>query len=184
MLAGYVPEWVTWADALAHIERVGGYSREDVIAGLTAALRDGNVASCYADTGEAIDRARWYPLLILVEDKPLIDHGGPIQLRRADIERLWPPSPSEPASIGARRTHSATAPALPRPTMSDGELRAWYKTRVQAGKATSEETDWEAARDEFGDRVRRDQIRNLRRELAPPSWRKQGRRKSAENSAE
>jgi hypothetical protein len=69
--------------------------------------------------------------------------------------------------------------------MRDDELGRWYAERVKKSEPTSEATDWEAARLKFGQRVRRDQVRDLRRDLAPKEWRQQGRRrKAAANSAE
>jgi hypothetical protein len=59
-----------------------------------------------------------------------------------------------------------------------------YRVRIPAGSPntttqTSEATDWEAARQEFGDKVRRDQVRHLRRETVPAKWPRQGRRRKA-----
>jgi hypothetical protein len=81
----------------------------------------------------------------------------------------------------------------PRPKAPDAEVREWYKGTYipdcqTAGDRPSEERDQAAAKLKFGDKVRRDQIRDIRRDFAPEDWRKQGRRpnskKSDENSAE
>ena len=71
-----------------------------------------------------------------------------------------------------------------RPQVPDCVVRKWYEDRVQKhidnGTRTSEDDDWPAAKEEFGaDKVRQSQIRDLRRELAPAAWRRQGRRPKA-----
>jgi hypothetical protein len=70
--------------------------------------------------------------------------------------------------------------ATTRPRAPDHKVRAWYKEylkeHLDKGTATSGEDDWAAAQAKFGDAVRQPQIRKLRIELAPPAWRKRGRR--------
>ena len=90
-----------------------------------------------------------------------------------------------PADTAIEQATPSSAPgAMPRPTVRDDELRAWYAGQVEKNEPTSEAADWEAARRKFGQRVRREQVRDLRRKLAPEAWRKQGRRrKAAGNSA-
>jgi hypothetical protein len=78
----------------------------------------------------------------------------------------------------------SSANGLPRPTVRDIELRSWYANHIATSQPTSEALDWEIARRQFGTKVKREQVRALRRELAPESWRKQGRRKAAEKSAD
>ena len=63
-----------------------------------------------------------------------------------------------------------------RPRVPNDVLRRWYEEWIAKGTRTSEEADWTAAKAEFGEKVRQDQIRQLRRVLAPKAWRKQGRR--------
>jgi hypothetical protein len=77
----------------------------------------------------------------------------------------------------------------PRPTISDDRVRSWYKTRVKEctkkGEQPSEAADWKAARDKFGEKIRRDSVRCVRQALAPAEWRRRGRRsKDRSNSAE
>jgi hypothetical protein len=108
-------------------------------------------------------------------------------IHRLALRRFWPSgsTPADAGADGARATSVTTGGALPRPTMRDDELRRWYAERVKKSEPTSEAADWEAARLKFGQKVRRNQVRNLRRELAPNGWRRQGRRgKPAANSAE
>jgi hypothetical protein len=100
------------------------------------------------------------------------------------------PKPAAPRGA----TKRATVNAFPRPKLSDRELREWYKARVnectERGEHPSEATDWQAARERFEDKVRRYQIRDIRHELAPADWHKQGRRaklapiEATRNSAE
>ncbi len=84
-------------------------------------------------------------------------------------------------SLAVTGTTPATASALPRPTLPDDNLRTWYEKQVEKDDPTSEAADWAAARVKFGARVRRDQVRQIRRELAPEAWRQQGRRRKAGN---
>jgi hypothetical protein len=64
---------------------------------------------------------------------------------------------------------------------SGPKLRAWYARWVahhlSAGTEPSRDEELAAARDQFGPRLPRDPLRALRRELAPPTWRRFGRRK-------
>jgi hypothetical protein len=92
--------------------------------------------------------------------------------------------PPPPDTAIEQATASSAPSGLPRPTVRNDELRAWYAGQVEKNEPTSEAADWEAARQTFDQRVRRDQVRDIRRELAPEAWRKQGRRrKAAGNSA-
>jgi hypothetical protein len=123
MPAGYPSAWITWVDALGYIKRVAGCGRDEAIAGLQTALRDGNVASCHADTGAPINAEAWRPGLILIEGKePLIGSRRPIELRRADIERWWPDHGAQAASAveagrGPKRQHRSekSKPRWPQP---------------------------------------------------------------------
>lgn len=79
----------------------------------------------------------------------------------------------------------ASAPRLRAP---DVEVRKWYEGTYipecqTAGKRPSEAKDWAKAKLKFGNKVRREQIRGLRHDLAPDDWRIQGRRPSSTNSA-
>jgi hypothetical protein len=60
---------------------------------------------------------------------------------------------------------------MPRPIVGSGELRKWYETyiadRQRADKPSSEAEDWANAKDKFGIKVRRHQIRELRPAVAP-----------------
>ena len=64
--------------------------------------------------------------------------------------------------------------------VSDRDLRAWYEARVAeltvSGEAPSGDADWEAAKRQFPERITRNRVRDLREQLAPRKWLKQGRR--------
>jgi hypothetical protein len=72
------------------------------------------------------------------------------------------------------------SPTTRAPPLSDRDLREWYEKRVselmERGEAASGEADWEAAKQQFGGRVTRARLRELREQLAPVDWKKQGRR--------
>ena len=100
----------------------------------------------------------------------------------ADMGEPHPSTHPESAQSPAR----ASAPRLRAP---DVEVRKWYEGTYipecqTAGKRPSEAKDWAKAKLKFGNKVRRNQIRELRHALAPDDWRIQGRRPSSPNSAE
>ena len=68
----------------------------------------------------------------------------------------------------------------PGPPVSNRDLRSWYEERVAeltaGGGAPSGEADWEAAKRQFPGRITRNRLRELRDQLAPLEWKKQGRR--------
>jgi hypothetical protein len=78
---------------------------------------------------------------------------------------------------GAAATGSPTKPARP---VSDRDLRSWYEERVAAltagGEASSGEADWQATKQQFPGRVTRNRQRQIRSEIAPADWKRQGRR--------
>jgi hypothetical protein len=66
------------------------------------------------------------------------------------------------------------------PPVSDRDLRSWYEERVTeliaGGGAPSGQADWEAAKRQFSGWITRSRVRELRDQLAPSEWKKQGRR--------
>jgi hypothetical protein len=78
---------------------------------------------------------------------------------------------------GAAAIGLPTKPARP---VSDRDLRSWYEERVAAltagGEASSGEADWEATKRQFPGRVTRNRLRQIRSEIAPADWKRQGRR--------
>jgi hypothetical protein len=124
--------------------------------------------------GDGATSAREVPISggsCLASDQPRQDTGNP---------QLPTHAQSREAPAGTR---------LPRPRLPNAEVGKWYEGTYipecqTAGNRPSEATDWAAAKLKFGNKVRRDQIRDLRRALAPDDWRIQGRRPSSTNSAE
>lgn len=86
-----------------------------------------------------------------------------------------PSAPVEPAPA------AGTALADPKLVCSLAALRYWYASRRSswppAYPAPGEAADIAAASQHFGVKVSRDTIRAIRRELAPPHWKKSGPRK-------
>jgi hypothetical protein len=84
-----------------------------------------------------------------------------------------------------REISAAPAPAKnaaadkPRPTKP--ALRQWWLGRVASWPddkpAPSEDDDWDAVQQHFAPGLSREEFRNVRREVTPPEWRKQGPRK-------
>ncbi|PVE25802.1 hypothetical protein DC522_03240 [Microvirga sp. KLBC 81] len=72
-------------------------------------------------------------------------------------------------------------PTAPR-AFSRARAKQWYKDWItrceQSGDTPSRDKDWEAAKKEVGE-ITREEVRALRRELAPPHWTSFGRRKKA-----
>ena len=64
--------------------------------------------------------------------------------------------------------------------LSVQDLRQWYEGRIaqfkQRGETSSGEDDWTAAKQKFAGRVTRARVREMREQLAPAGWKKQGRR--------
>ncbi len=138
MLAGYLPAWILFAEAVDHVARIAGCDRQAALDGLLAALSDGVVASRWADTGDRIDPARWLPPRILVngvmpvlrDDRPrraphVQDPVRPIELRREDVERLWP------GGLPAATPPPASRPLRP-PTKIEA-FRAWVARQYPEG---------------------------------------------------
>jgi hypothetical protein len=99
MFAGYVPAWLLFPNAVGHVQRVTGCTPQQASDGLVAALRDGAIASRFADTGASIDPQKWFAPVVWLEGEPLLSEPGdapiggrsrPVELRRGDIENIWP----------------------------------------------------------------------------------------------
>jgi hypothetical protein len=81
-----------------------------------------------------------------------------------------------------RATLAETSLSASQPAFSPPKVRAWYveeyvPAMTASERSPSETDDYEAAQEIFG-RVTRDFIRDLRREHAPETWRKAGRRRN------
>jgi hypothetical protein len=87
-----------FGEALEHVERVAGCSRDTACRDLYAVLRQGGIAARFTDGNEPIPPAKWpdgADALILVEGiGPLFPnkHGSVrrVELCRKDVEGLWP----------------------------------------------------------------------------------------------
>lgn len=86
---------------------------------------------------------------------------------------------SEFSSASRNRDIGAEAKKHP-PSVSDRNLRSWYEERVAeliaGGGTPSGQADWEEAKRQFSGRATRSRVRELRDQLAPSEWKKQGRR--------
>jgi hypothetical protein len=154
----------------------------EVASELSAAIASGAITPIHT---ERDPHGRPIPLVCTIRLADLLA----IARRRGDagdivssLATWYEPADSEPQTGPAAGT-------LPRGTVKDDTVRAWYeahiKERTNRKEQTSEAADWAAAQVEFGDRVSRDQVRRLRPKLVPAAWRKKGRHpKAAEKTAE
>jgi hypothetical protein len=99
--------------------------------------------------------------------------------RRARQGREWP-HPGDDAGRFEHPVKSASTAGIK--VVSGRDLRAWYEKRIEklsrAGRTSSGEEDWAAAREQFPNRVTRARVRSIRDECTPVEWRKQGRHKA------
>ena len=123
----------------------------------------------WSDVSPTSRKAREQRLLMQGAD------GRPAGRRRIDplsTERQDPPVPSVAAEAGVP----------PANHHSEARLRDWYrKTYVPSKKAEgvipSRDDDWKAAKYELGPGVPRDCVYACRKDLAPKSWKRRGRRR-------
>jgi integrase len=110
-----------------------------------------------------------------------------VEFRRDDVIREWPlagdtakPNEREPRSASAGETTGGTpALSLSARPVSPRDLHLWYKGRLaelMQRETSSGEDDWGAAEQQFAGRVTRARVRAAREQLAPPGWKKRGRR--------
>ena len=75
----------------------------------------------------------------------------------------------------------APAKNVVKPKPTNLSVRQWMLNRVASWPndkpAPSESDDWDAVQQHFAPGLSRDEFRNVRSELTPPEWRKQGPRK-------
>jgi hypothetical protein len=111
-----------------------------------------------------------------------------ISVARDDVVREWPPNNEDgdaaAAALTAPQPEARPPRSRPRPDFTLSAGRAWYTLRCRTWPKgeppPSEATDLEDVRAHFAERVPpipRQTIREIRRELAPPEWRKSGPRK-------
>jgi hypothetical protein len=84
-------------------QRQDPHQREEA---LVLALEDGCIAGRYSDTGEKINAGNWFRVTF-VGPEPLLGAGRRVDLRRADLEKLWP----DPTAV--RGCGKAAASATP-----------------------------------------------------------------------
>lgn len=99
----YVPAWMPFAEALDHVQETAVCTRRNAADALVMALQDSRIVGRYSDTGEEIDAAHWFRA-IFVGAKLLLDAGSngeirSVELRREDLEKLWP-DPTAAAGCG------------------------------------------------------------------------------------
>ena len=113
-----------------------------------------------------------------------------VEFWRDDVIEVWPEvsdaaEPNEAkceprADAAGEATGVTRLPTRPPAPLSDRDLRRWYERRVaglvERGEGSSNEKDWEAAKQELAGRVTRTRVRELREQLVPAGWKKQGRR--------
>lgn len=130
-----------------------------------------------------------------LDDFRCVDEWTAIKVKRAELLAIWPPG----EGIEPKLTDMLTRPKqLGEPGSSEGSnvglvtqqnrrfaravVRKWFEERVAnwpKGKVPpTEAEDVTAAKNEVDNRVPRDFIRKLRRDIAPVYWRKPGPRKS------
>jgi hypothetical protein len=124
-------------------------------------------------------------------------YAGPyfdeIFFRSSDLLKLWPPLRSDdadgglltsltPVQLSANDKAKIVKKGKP---VSSPQLTAWMEERLQSWppseKRPTEEEDWAAAKAHFekvGITVTRDALRQIREDVTPPEWRRQGRRKA------
>jgi hypothetical protein len=97
--------------------------------------------------------------------------------KQGDAEREPLSDAAGRTTAGKARLRLLTKGASP---LSDRDLQMWYDRRVTElrarGETSSGEADWEAAKQQFPERLTRARLRAVRDQLAPVGWRKQGRR--------
>jgi hypothetical protein len=86
-------------------------------------------------------------------------------------------------ALAARDANGSAAADRSAGQFSSSGLAAWYESWVAdntaRGTIPSRDEEWEAAKAALGESVPRDRVRELRKTLAPSSWRRKGRRKLA-----
>jgi hypothetical protein len=147
---------------------------------------------CLAD-GRRVDIApeRWGYLIPSWDQDEARYSDGEVVAREIIVRRqgeaLSVPLPRE-LPRAAREQPAVTKRKISRPTrptpVSDATLKSWYVKRMKdcrlEWRSPSQREDEEDAKTEFGSRVSRDRVRAMRKECAPPEWRRRkgsGRRK-------
>lgn len=113
MLAGYVGVWVPFMRAADRVAKVAPCRSDEACFALIRACFHGDVASRLGDTGETIPPGQWHGAGLMEDGGLALPDGGggmifdrergpplprrspyrPVELRREDVERLWPAGP-------------------------------------------------------------------------------------------
>jgi hypothetical protein len=180
-----------------HTNKTPRAARRELIHALAAAEVMAHGARGNGEELQPIPAVEWSRLRYLYEDGS--DRAGPyrdVVIARAQVLQRWP-SPLAAAQdelpLEMLPPRNADAPvwageiaansSMPRaPGYSAARLREWYRDiwierNELEGKPPTREQDLEAAKSEVSPHIPRDAVRRLRRELAPDSWTKPGRRK-------
>ena len=88
--AGYVAAWIQFAEAVTHVQQIADCTRRDAVDAVMMALQDGHIASRYSDTGDEINKRDWFSVAFVAGKLLLGADRRPVELRREDIEKLWP----------------------------------------------------------------------------------------------
>jgi hypothetical protein len=114
VVAGYVGDWIPFMRAAHRVARIAHCRSDEACFALIRACLQGDVASWLGDTEETIPAGQWYGAgLVEGFGLGLPDGGGgtildgergppsprrspnrPVELRREDVERLWPGGPA------------------------------------------------------------------------------------------
>jgi hypothetical protein len=127
----------------------------------------------------SIARSSGVPLIDPLLGRPLPEPDQDSLLGAEDARKviaiLW----GDTASNG--ESSNADAEKATRPRASDPAVNEWYQSSylpdcVNLNQQPSQQDDWGAAKQEFGVKVRREQVLDARKKFAPPEWKIQGRK--------
>jgi hypothetical protein len=106
-------------------------------------------------------------------------------MKSADVMRIWPsPVTNETIELATTDVSDTTKNVLPHPkNLMDGEtLSKWFRKRIDAWPVEksppSEATDFKIAEKDFPNKtIRRKLFREIRKDMVPWTWRRQGQRR-------
>jgi hypothetical protein len=84
--------------------------------------------------------------------------------------------PASLALVGPGKNVARTEAALARRQLGAWYQDEWIPACKAEGKVPSRDEDWAAAKARFGPHVPRTSVREIRKQKAPPEWRRRGRR--------
>lgn len=144
MPAGYVRAWISFLEALDHVEWVAGCARQEACDGLLAALLDGAVESRSGNTREAIDPAKWRLAEVCVPGSVFfpadpndrsrlgrVPANLPIELRREHVELIWSAASAIMPNLDQK------PPQVPKPSIENPTTDAVQPSEVTTERATA-----------------------------------------------